>query len=331
MISLLNTYKDYWGNSFNIKKSASKSDYQIAIIGNIFILLILWFLNNIFNPETALSPFEIPTTTQLYFLLLSIIPQISITVRRLKDINKKWDWIFLSVHPAGNLFTVIWLSSTKSGIKRAPFSEEKDIKRNKISKKRFFVYGLLIPFGAIFYSAFDLFFSFYLPFSLFFSFLISVFLLLPKAYNSTEFNKNKKWFHLFFFGALTLIYWFSLWSIIIVIGIINLGSMLGDGSDYSSSYAVKNVLVNGIKECVVNQVENEPTAFKDVRTFSDGYTKLKNFDIKPIDPDTCFKAKAVPKTNQNTWFEIEMDNNIGLATKTCGDSSKPGCDDGNTW
>ena len=116
----------------------------------------------------------------------------------------------------------------------------------------------------------------------------------------------------------------------IIFGLMNLSSMLGDGSDSSSS-AVKNVLVNGIKECVVNQVDNKPTTFKDVRTFSDGYTKIKNFDIKPIDPNTCFKAKAVPKTDQNTWFEIEMDENIGVLTKTCGDASKSGCKEGNTW
>ena len=327
MISLLNTYKDYWFNSFNIKKAASRSDYQIAIIGNIVILLILWFLNNLFNPETVRSPFGIRTSTQLYFLLLSIIPQISITVRRLKDINKKWDWIFLSVHPAGNLFTVIWLFFAKSGSKRAPFAEEKDIKRNKISKKRFFVYGLFIPFGALFYSVFDLFFSFYLPFSLFFSFLISVFLLLPKAYNSTEFNKNKKWFHLFFFGALTLIYWFSLWSMIIIFGLMNLGSMLGDGS-HSSSSAVKNGLVNGIKECIVREADDQTTRFGDVQSFSSNFTKFK---IESLDPNSCYKAKAVPKTDQNTWFEINLNNDTGEVSKICGDSSKPGCDEGNTW
>ena len=95
--------------------------------------------------------------------------------------------------------------------------------------------------------------------------------------------------------------------------------------------AAKNLIVNGIKECVVNQAENKPTTFKDVRTFSDGQSVLKSFDIKPIDPNTCFKAKAVPKTDQNTWFEIEMDENIGVLTKTCGDSSKSGCKEGNTW
>ena len=96
--------------------------------------------------------------------------------------------------------------------------------------------------------------------------------------------------------------------------------------------AAKNLLVNVIKECVVNQADNKPTTFKDVRTFSDGQSTLKSFDIKPIDPNTCFKARAIPKNNKkHTWFEIYMDEKTGEATKTCGDPSKPGCDEGNTW
>ena len=95
--------------------------------------------------------------------------------------------------------------------------------------------------------------------------------------------------------------------------------------------AVKNSLVNGIKECVVNQADDKPTTFKDARTFSDGYSTLKLFDIKPIDPNTCFKAKAIPKHSHNTWFEIDLNNETGEVSKTCGDSSKPGCDEGNTW
>jgi hypothetical protein len=97
------------------------------------------------------------------------------------------------------------------------------------------------------------------------------------------------------------------------------------------SESAKNSIVTGIKECVVNQLDDKPTSFKDVRTFSDGYSKLKSFDIKPIDPDTCFKAKAVPTNDWNTWFEIDLNNETGDVSKTCGDSSKPGCNKGNTW
>ena len=32
-----------------------------------------------------------------------------------------------------------------------------------------------------------------------------------------------------------------------------------------------------------------------------------------------------------TWFQIEIDQTTGELQKTCGDSSKPGCGEGNTW
>ena len=54
--------------------------------------------------------------------------------------------------------------------------------------------------------------------------------------------------------------------------------------------------------------------------------------IKPIDPDTCFEVKAFPKNNKKyTWFKIDRSEEIGEFSMTCGDSSKPGCNGGNTW
>ena len=70
------------------------------------------------------------------------------------------------------------------------------------------------------------------------------------------------------------------------------------------------------------------TNFTDALSFSGNY---KGFKIQSIDPNSCFKAKAVPTTDQNTWFEIDLNNYTGEVSKTCGDSSKPGCDEGNTW
>ena len=32
-----------------------------------------------------------------------------------------------------------------------------------------------------------------------------------------------------------------------------------------------------------------------------------------------------------TWFQIEIDQKTEVVKKTCGDSSKPGCDEGNIW
>ena len=70
------------------------------------------------------------------------------------------------------------------------------------------------------------------------------------------------------------------------------------------------------------------TNFTDALSFSVNY---KGFKIQSIDPNSCFKAKAVHTTDQNTWFEIDLNNDTEEVSKTCGDPSKPGCDEGNTW
>ena len=96
--------------------------------------------------------------------------------------------------------------------------------------------------------------------------------------------------------------------------------------DYSS--AIKYGLVNGVKECIVHNADNQTPRFGDVQSFSANYSKFK---IESLDPNSCYKAKAVPTNNQNTWFEIDFNNETGKVSKTCGDSSKPGCEEGNTW
>ena len=93
-------------------------------------------------------------------------------------------------------------------------------------------------------------------------------------------------------------------------------------------YLVKNVLNVGIKECVVLNSDNQTTRFADVQSFQGNYTQFK---IESLDPNSCYKAKAVPTNNQNTWFQIDLNMETGKVSKTCGDSSKPGCGNGNTW
>ena len=97
---------------------------------------------------------------------------------------------------------------------------------------------------------------------------------------------------------------------------------------YNYSTAVKNGLVNGVKECIVLNADNQTTRFSDVQSFQGNYSQFK---IESLDPNSCYKAKAVPTNDQNTWFEIDLNDETGDVSKTCGDSSKPGCNKGNTW
>ena len=118
-----------------------------------------------------------------------------------------------------------------------------------------------------------------------------------------------------------LSFFFSIF-IILPLSMGNLNSLDAEVSE------IKNTLVNGIKECVVIASDNKTTNFLNAQSFPGNFRKFK---IQSLDPNSCYKAKAVPTNNQNTWFEIDMDEKTGIVSKTCGDSSKLGCDKENTW
>ena len=97
---------------------------------------------------------------------------------------------------------------------------------------------------------------------------------------------------------------------------------------YPSASSVKDGLIKGVRECAIRNYDKQTIRFSDVQSFQLDYP---GFKIQSLDPNTCFKARAFPSTNQNTWFEIKMDEDTGAVTKTCGDVSKQGCNEGNTW
>ena len=98
-------------------------------------------------------------------------------------------------------------------------------------------------------------------------------------------------------------------------------------SPKAKSSAMKNALITGIKECIVRDAENQGTSFSDVFRITQQYF----YKIQPIDPNSCFKAKAISKSDNYTWFQIEYNPETGKVSKTCGDSSKQGCEEGNTF
>ena len=98
-------------------------------------------------------------------------------------------------------------------------------------------------------------------------------------------------------------------------------------SPKAKSSAMKNALINGIKECIVRDAENQSTSFSDVFRITQQYF----FNVQPIDPNSCFKAKAISKSKIQTWYQLVYDPETKEVLKTCGDSTKLGCEEGNTW
>ena len=119
-----------------------------------------------------------------------------------------------------------------------------------------------------------------------------------------------------------------LFLILGAIGLANLDLNLGKSREEE---LVKNRLKNGFKECAIRNAEDLPTNFDSVTAFrSESTSYLKNFQIIKTEKNSCFNVKAVPKKEIFTWFEIDT-KETGEVLMTCGDSSKPGCEEGNIW
>ena len=126
---------------------------------------------------------------------------------------------------------------------------------------------------------------------------------------------------------------FSLVELVVVIAVLAILSavaipaFVGVQANARAS-AVKNGLVNGIKECVVKAADNQLTPFTAAQSFANvnafqGYViKQKGGNV-----DSCYSAWAdAVTTAQDSDFNIEMNVTTGAVTRTCTDNTKAGCD-----
>ena len=126
---------------------------------------------------------------------------------------------------------------------------------------------------------------------------------------------------------------FSLVELVVVIAVLAILSavaipaFVGVQANARAS-AVKNALVNGIKECVVVEADNRTPEFAAAQSFANasafqGYTMKK----KSGTVDSCYSAWADATVDTvDTDFNIEMDTATGAITKTCVNNNLAGCD-----
>jgi len=94
--------------------------------------------------------------------------------------------------------------------------------------------------------------------------------------------------------------------------------------------AVKNALVNGVKECSVRDADGAGTEFDKAQSFQGkltGYTIGKN-----ASKDSCFEAVGTATDSTNyANFIIALNPTTGVTTKTCTSAGKPGCPTSLSW
>ena len=108
-MALLDAYLAYWHQSFDYSKRSSRQYYLFAISGNIILFFVLILLLSSIQEETQL--FSIIESAITFFSIAVIIPQVSITVRRLRDIGQDPKWALILFIPIlGPIAIFIWLA-----------------------------------------------------------------------------------------------------------------------------------------------------------------------------------------------------------------------------
>ena len=125
---------------------------------------------------------------------------------------------------------------------------------------------------------------------------------------------------------------FSLVELVVVIAVLAILSavaipaFVGVTANARAS-AVKNALVNGVKECVVRSADNRTTLFAEAQSFANA-DAYQGYTIGPVTGNTtCYAATATAdQGSQDSNFTIVMDPSTGVVTKSCTDVNAPGCD-----
>ena len=93
---MISSYKTFWTKAFDFKGISTRSQFWLAYLANVLIYVLFLILMGISGE------FEYPGVFfSIYnlYVLASIIPNLSITIRRVRDMGKGWQWIFINLIP----------------------------------------------------------------------------------------------------------------------------------------------------------------------------------------------------------------------------------------
>ena len=93
---MINAYLNMWRHIFNFSGRTSVADFWWAYLSNFIVRFVL-----------GLIGVEVVSTA---YYLVSLVPILSIAVRRLRDAGKGWGWIFINVIPliSQSIFIVVF-------------------------------------------------------------------------------------------------------------------------------------------------------------------------------------------------------------------------------
>ena len=106
---MIDSYKVFWTKAFDFKGRSTRSEYWWAYLANIivyFLLLILAGIASSINESLGI----LFNLIYLLYGLGQFIPSLSINIRRVRDMGKGWQWIFINLIPiVGAIWYIVLL------------------------------------------------------------------------------------------------------------------------------------------------------------------------------------------------------------------------------
>ena len=123
---MFKSYFTAWKKAFKFQGRSTRKDYWFFVLINFFIVLLLLLfsvIQNVLRTYSFSSGNDFLQILSNFITFLSFIPAIillgsiwvalPLTIRRIRDVGMKWQWIFLvSIPYIGPIFILIFLTRT---------------------------------------------------------------------------------------------------------------------------------------------------------------------------------------------------------------------------
>ena len=106
---MIDAYKRFWTKGFDFEGRSTRSDYWFAVLANFLVYILIVILTGLaVSISDPLGGFF--GIIYLLFTLGQMIPSLSLSIRRVRDMGKGWQWIFINLIPiVGGIWFIILL------------------------------------------------------------------------------------------------------------------------------------------------------------------------------------------------------------------------------
>ena len=98
---MIEAYKSFWTRAFDFKGVTNRPDYWLAYLSYLIVLFFLAVLS---------GSSDFFYTLLVLYMIAGVIPNLSMQIRRVRDMGKGWQWIFINLIPIiGGIWFIVLL------------------------------------------------------------------------------------------------------------------------------------------------------------------------------------------------------------------------------